>query len=200
MTRSEGLTKDSKAGPVWTGEVRLNEEWLDQPLRWRRPRKIFVCAHGDLFAEAVPDEWIDKVFAVMALAPQHTFQVLTKRARRMREYFTTPYRHGVHELADGSASTRRRACSNPRGHVRSVPKCRRPPEPLPAWQKAQSARDGSFRWPLPNVWLGVSAEDQARAHQRVPDLLATPAAARFVSAEPLLGPDQLPLDAPGGHG
>ena len=91
MTRSEGLTKDSKAGPVWTGEVRLNEEWLDQPLRWRRPRKIFVCAHGDLFAEAVPDEWIDHVFAVMALAPQHTFQVLTKRAGACGSIYE-PYR------------------------------------------------------------------------------------------------------------
>jgi len=76
----------SKAGPVWNGQVRLNEEWLDQPPRWKRPRRIFVCAHGDLFAENVPDEWIDQVFAVMAQAPQHTFQVLTKRAKRMREY------------------------------------------------------------------------------------------------------------------
>ena len=74
-----GLTKDTKAGPVWTGEVRFNEQWLDEPLRWKRPRMIFVCAHGDLFAEGVPDEWIDKTFAVMALAPQHIFQVLTKR-------------------------------------------------------------------------------------------------------------------------
>ena len=61
-----GLTTDTKAGPVWNGQVRLNEEWLDQPLRWSRPRTIFVCAHADLFHEAVPDEWIDQVFAVMA--------------------------------------------------------------------------------------------------------------------------------------
>ena len=63
-----GLTVPSKAGPVWTGEVRFNEQWLTQPLQWKRPRRIFVCAHGDLFHENVPDEWIDKVFAVMALA------------------------------------------------------------------------------------------------------------------------------------
>ena len=62
-----GLTRPSKAGPVWTGEVHVNEAWLLEPLKWRRPRKIFVCAHGDLFHEAVPDEWIDRVFAVMAL-------------------------------------------------------------------------------------------------------------------------------------
>jgi protein gp37 len=61
---------------------------LLDPLRWKRPRKIFVCAHGDLFHESVPDEWIDRVFAVMALAPQHVFQVLTKRPERMREYMS----------------------------------------------------------------------------------------------------------------
>ena len=81
-----GLTQPSKAGPVWTGEVRFNDQWLDQPRRWRRPRMIFVCAHGDLFHEDVPDEWIDKVFFEMHLANHHTFQVLTKRPERAREY------------------------------------------------------------------------------------------------------------------
>jgi len=153
-----GLTRDSKAGPVWNGEVRLNEQWLDQPLRWARPRRIFVCAHGDLFAENVPDEWIDRVFAVMALAPQHTFQVLTKRAHRMREYvFPAP-------SATGTSMQDR------------------------LW-KLYHAMGGQHptAWPLPNVWLGVSAEDQQRADERIPDLLATPAATRFISAEPLLG-------------
>lgn len=156
-----GLTIESKAGPVWNGRVRLNEQWLTQPLRWRRPRKIFVCAHGDLFAENVPDEWIDRVFAVMALAPQHTFQVLTKRAARMRAYLTAidaPAR-----IASGDLS---RA-------VAGFPAC--------------DALAFNATWPLPNVWLGVSAEDQRRADERVPDLLATPAAVRFVSAEPLIG-------------
>ena len=83
-----GLTRETGGRPKWTGEVRCNREWLDQPLRWRRPRMIFVCAHGDLFHESVPDDWIDQVFAVMALAPQHTFQVLTKRADRMHRYMT----------------------------------------------------------------------------------------------------------------
>lgn len=156
-----GLTRSTKAGPVWTGDVRLNEDWLFQPLRWKRPRRIFVCAHGDLFAEGVPAEWIDRVFAVMALSPQHTFQVLTKRAGRMRGY-----------LAAGAW----------RGARENIGDC----------AQAMSAR---FRvagmmaaWPLPNVWLGVSAEDQAHADERIPDLLATPAAKRFASAEPLLGP------------
>ena len=77
------MTIDTKAGPVWNGQVRFNEQWLTQPLQWKRPRMIFVCAHADLFHEAVSDEWIDRVFAVMALAPHHQFQVLTKRSARM---------------------------------------------------------------------------------------------------------------------
>ncbi|MFW2829896.1 phage Gp37/Gp68 family protein [Sphingomonas sp. ID0503] len=139
----EGLTIDTAAGPVWTGEVRVNEPAMLDPIRWKRPRRIFVCAHGDLFHENVLDSTIDRVFAVMGAAPQHTFQVLTKRAERMRAYF------------------------------------------------ARVTADPAANWPLPNVWLGVSAEDQARANERVPQLLATPAARRFVSAEPLLGPINL---------
>lgn len=160
-----GLTVDSKAGPVWNGKVRLNSEWLDQPLRWKRPRRIFVCAHGDLFAENVPDEWIDQAFAVMALAPQHTFQVLTKRAARMRASVSA---------LPGRADAVARAAA-----------CLWPGEDS---DEAYYPVDEAIRSPLPNVWLGVSAEDQRRADERIPDLLATPAAVRFVSAEPLLGP------------
>lgn len=152
-----GLTVPSKAGPVWSGEVRFNDQWLDQPLRWRRPRRIFVCAHGDLFHESVPDAWLDKVFAVMALCPQHNFQVLTKRSARMRQYlnnFTIPLMDGFEQWL-GSALKGR----NPFAH-----------------------------WPLPNVWMGVSVEDQERADERIPDLMATPAAVRWLSCEPLLGP------------
>jgi protein gp37 len=158
----KGLTTASKAGPVWNGQVRLNEEWLDQPLRWKRPRRIFVCAHGDLFHESVPDAWIDKVFAVMALAPQHTFQVLTKRAGRMRDYFAhveQPYRVDQEldlMVANGAS-------------------------------KAKTGQEYEPHWPLANVHLGVSVEDQARADERIPILLDTPASVHWVSAEPLLG-------------
>ena len=160
----EGLTRDSKAGPVWTGEVRFNEQWLDQPLRWKRPRMIFVCAHGDLFHENVPDEWIDRVFAVMVLAPQHNFQVLTKRSARMRDCLNDPaVRDRIETLAFD-------------------------------WLDTNAGRDTAEDWwrteppwPLPNIWLGVSVEDQARADERIPDLLDTPAAVRWISAEPLLG-------------
>jgi protein gp37 len=162
-----GLTEDSAAGPVWNGIVRLNEGMLDQPLRWRRPRRIFVCAHGDLFHEAVPDDWIDRVCAVMALCPQHTFQVLTKRAERMRRYMADEPVHS----APGRAGRYLHAILEARhGNAFSL------------WQ----AQDRLINWPLPNVWLGVSADDQRRADERIPDLLATPAEVHFVSAEPLL--------------
>lgn len=87
-----GLTIDGKAGPVWNGQVRFNIQWLADPLRWKRPRRIFVCAHGDLFYEGVPDWWIDRVFETMGIADYngrgHDFQVLTKRADRMRAYMS----------------------------------------------------------------------------------------------------------------
>ncbi|ADG20356.1 Gp37Gp68 family protein [Paraburkholderia atlantica] len=153
-----GLTRPTAAGPVWTGEVRFNDQWLDQPFRWTQPRMIFVCAHGDLFHESVRDEWIDKVFAVMARARQHTYQVLTKRADRMREYLSHPVRHG-----------RMLAASHEIG-----------------WAGMEWCQ-----WPLPNVWLGVSVEDQKRADERIPALLKCPAAVRWISAEPLLGPIDL---------
>ncbi|TIW27772.1 MAG: phage Gp37/Gp68 family protein [Mesorhizobium sp.] len=88
----EGLTIDTKNGPVWNGRVRLNREWLGQPRQWTKPRMIFVCAHGDLFYEEVPDEWIDWVFVAMALSTQHVFQVLTKRPDRMLRYLNSSKR------------------------------------------------------------------------------------------------------------
>jgi protein gp37 len=155
-----GLTTMTKAGPVWNGTVRFNPGWLLQPISWRKPRNIFVCAHGDLFHEDVPDEWIDKVFAVMAMSPHHTFQVLTKRSARMRSYLqqqTAPGRQWAFVASHGDSPETRAAM-------------------------------GRLGAPLPNVWLGVSTERQKEANERIPDLLATPAAVRFISAEPLLGP------------
>jgi len=181
-----GLTDASRAGPVWNGKVRLNEQWLDQPLRWRAPRRIFVCAHGDLFHEDVPDDWIDRVFAVMALAPQHRFQVLTKRADRMRH-------HMLKLTDDGAADRLADAAGGMFGDEGDV----RVANYINGWSRPSRAPDDNpadgtvVRWPLPNVWLGVSVEDQTRANERIPALLATPAALRFVSAEPLLGPVDL---------
>lgn len=167
-----GLTTASKAGPVWNGQVRFNAEWLTQPLRWKRPRRIFVAAHGDLFHEGVTDDQLDQIFAVMALSPQHTFQVLTKRPERMRDYLT----------AEGAARRIWRAADAIACDLNLSVR-----HPADAYLSAGWERASAEFWPLPNVWLGVSVEDQARADERIPPLLATPAAVRWISAEPLLG-------------
>lgn len=156
-----GTTRKVNGTAVWTGKLAMAPEHiLTEPLTWRAPRRIFVNSMGDLFHEDVPNAWIDKVFAIMALAPQHTFQVLTKRAKRMRDY-----------LARLEVLVSRRR------------------EFLVAYRAAGGSDELWLPpWPLANVWLGVSAERQQEADQRIPELLATPAAVRFVSAEPLLGP------------
>jgi len=178
----EGLALRKKSGPAWTGEVRFVAEHLGDPIRWKRPRRVFVNSMNDLFHEKVSNEQIAAVFGVMASAPQHTFQVLTKRPKRMVEWFkwaesgidsnghpASWYPFGV-ELGKYGIGTneelRQTIASHPRVSDASRYK----------------------RWPLPNVWLGVSTENQATADERVPLLLQTPAAVRFVSAEPLLGP------------
>lgn len=182
-----GLTRPTKAGPVWTGDVRLVDKALTLPLRTRKPTTWFVNSMSDLFHEGVSDAWIDRVFAVMALCPQHTFQVLTKRSARMRAYLNDTETHGrialsaLHLAPAGLNISDSCLIFHP-GH--------------------RPSHYFEGRWPLPNVWLGVSTEDQRRADERVPDLLATPAAVRFVSAEPLLGPiDFLAVEWPGldGH-
>lgn len=171
----KGLTTESKAGPVWNGQVRFNEGMLLDPLRWRRPRMIFVCAHGDLFAENVPDEWVDQVFAVMALAPHHTFQVLTKRPERMRSYLLGFDCDGARRFTISNAAERIASGFRPwKG------------DGATDWDAAVARAITGPNWPLPNVWLGVSVEDQKRADERIPVLLETPAAIRWVSAEPLL--------------
>lgn len=150
----------------FNGVVRCHEDSLLIPMRWKKPRLIFVNSMGDLFHKDVPFEFIDRVFAVMALCPHHTFQVLTKRPERMAEYFdendglSTPFRvWHQKQLLQGS----------PEDH--------------------NNAYDGSSHpWPLPNVWLGTSVEDQTRADERIPHLMKCPAAVRFLSCEPLLGP------------
>jgi protein gp37 len=122
--------------------VTLHRERLDQPLHWRRPRTVFVCSRSDLFHEAVPDEFIAKLFAKIARCPQHTFLLLTKRPARMAELVGFLVRPG---LDLGGAPT----------------------------------------WPLPNVYLGVSVEDQATADERIPELLKCPGN-RWLSIEPML--------------
>ena len=163
-----GLTELGPAGPRWTGRVSCDEGKLLEPLAWRTPARVFVNSMSDLFHEAVPFEFVDRVFAVMALARRHTFQILTKRPARMLEYFTRP----------GVTGNSREVVIN--GAIWSTLGTRR---------GSRIKHGGAWRctWPLPNVWLGVSAEHQAAADERIPLLLQTPAAVRFLSAEPLLG-------------
>ena len=162
-----GLVHGTGADAVWTGDVRFNDEWLAQPLEWRRPRRIFVCAHGDLFHANVPRSWILMVWAVMLCAPWHTFQVLTKRPQRMAEVLADPQFE-----ADVLALARQ---IPPHYHCKPLP---------PAAITPQAVR---------HIQLGTSIEDQPTADERLPHLLGTPHAyLRFISAEPLLGPVVIP--------
>jgi len=128
----------------------MHPERLTEPMKWKKPKKIFVCSMGDLFHEDVTFDFIGEVFWRMAQEEQHTFQVLTKRPARMVAFFN--WLRG--KMDAGLVSLR-----------------------------------SDEEWPLPNVWLGVTAENQEMANERIPLLLECPAApVRFVSCEPLLGP------------
>ena len=134
IARYAGITRRSGDRDVWTGKVVVAEEVMQAPLGWRQPRMIFVNSMSDLFHEALPEEAIRRVWAVMQQASQHTFQILTKRPERMLAF-----------LRSGAVPV------------------------------------------LPQVWLGTSVESQDYA-DRIDILRQVPAAVRFVSFEPLLGP------------
>lgn len=163
-----GLATRKDGQHRWTGVVVLDLPTLEKPLRWRKPRRIFVTSVADPFHPQITDEMLDRLFQVIAACPQHTFQLLTKRPERMRQYFAQFSSCG----------------------------------PRMGWITRNGERPKSYggeaeliipddRWPLPNLWLGVSVEDQAAADERIPHLLTTPAALRFLSCEPLLGPVNL---------
>lgn len=188
--RLEAMGQEKYSGLVnigknhFNGVLKCHEDVLLKPLSWRKPKRIFVNSMSDLFHKEVPFEFIDKVFAVMALCPQHTFQVLTKRPERMAEYFHT-YNGGpafsedqeqqlahyfpavmVEDLCNGGESTTMRQ--------------------LPGWWgRLNKVKDFVIAAP-PNVWLGTSCENQETADERIPHLLRCPAAVRFLSCEPLL--------------
>ena len=135
----------------WNGTVIMRQDQLDLPLKTKKPTVWFVAERSDLFHPAVTDEYLDRIFAVMAMSPQHTFMVLTKRPERMRDYFSG--------WVGGS-----REVKTSRPNIM-----------------------GELRLPFPNLWIGVTAENQEQADKRIPFLLETPAAHRFVSIEPMLG-------------
>lgn len=164
-----GLALATRAGPVWTGRVDFVADRLGDPLHWRKPQRVFVNSMSDLFHEELHDEEIAAIFGVMAMCPRHTFQALTKRSKRMREWFVWVTKDRVPKAWCIGAAFRAMGeepvlFADPTG-------CGDPRE-----------------WPLRNVRLGVSVENQATADERIPDLLATPAAVRWVSYEPALGP------------
>ena len=156
----------------------LDSRKLQQVLDRKKPTKIFWCDMTDMFGAWVPNEWIAACFGVMAATPQHTHQVLTKRAERLPEVFASVFGLESFEATVAREAERHGVTWDARGSTAhlysSVP--------------ADLASRRAWRWPLPNVHLGVSAEDQQRADERIPHLLQCPAAVRFVSAEPLLGP------------
>jgi protein gp37 len=141
-----------KTRPALFSEIQTHPDRLDIPLRWRKPRRIFVCSMGDLFHEDVPDEWIYYVLGVIADAERHTYMLLTKRPERAKKILEDAHNHVCYESTGCPADD---------------------------------------RFPLHNLWLGITAENQEMAAQRIPILLQTPAAARFVSVEPMLGPVDL---------
>jgi protein gp37 len=148
-----GTTKKVDGKTLWTGRINLDEPTLSLPLLTKKPTVWFVNSMSDLFHHDVPHHFISRVFGVMASCPQHTFQVLTKRAERMRWYVQAVY-------------------ESPKDHD---------------WWPSSMWHTRSIE-PLANVWLGASTEDQPRFDERINWLLQTPAAVRFISAEPLLGP------------
>ena len=165
----ETYSKVIYANRGWNGKTHFVESALTKPLHWRKPRKIFVCSMSDLFHESVPFEWIDRVFAVMALCPQHEFKVLTKRAGRMREYFTA-------EIEGLDARTRVAKILGGKARLSTKPDI----------AKHYYAWFNMDLFSLPNVHLGVTVENQDNVG-RIADLVRTPATKRFVSFEPLLG-------------
>lgn len=156
-----GTTESSRRGAVWTGKIGIApDDSFTAPLRRKKPTDYFVNSMSDLFHVSVPFEVIDRVFAVMALTPQHTYKILTKRSDRMREYMNGLWQPRLFPHLE-------------RWQVRPA-----------GYGVMLETKNGV----LPNVWLGVSVEDQIRAVERREDFRNTPAAVKFVSYEPALGP------------
>jgi protein gp37 len=143
----EGLTVLGSDGPRWNGRLKFVEEHLEDPLRWKKPRRIFVNSMSDLFHESLSHKDIERIFNVMRDAPQHIFQVLTKRPQVMKDFII--------------------------------------------WYMRQHCLGNDFYMLFKHIWFGVSVENQKTADERIPILLETPAAIRWISAEPLLGPISL---------
>lgn len=185
----EGLTRKIAGRGQWNGKVKLAPELLTLPFTWVKPRRVFVNSMSDLFHPSVPFEFIADVFAVMSVSTRHTYQILTKRPERMRQFLREylvnyegiNYDQWLDECCPGDDFD---------------PDNISAPNIYPEWKALGIGPGGGYDncgpvFPYENVHLGVSVEDQQTANKRIPDLLECPAAIRFLSCEPLLGPVDL---------
>ena len=181
-----GLTERRGGHTVWTGAIHADAETMAEPFGWKKPRMVFVESMSDLYYSIVERQTIDRIFAVMALNDRHTFQVLTKRPERARSYFRE------REFNDVCVDLVQIQ------HAQPIYQPDKTLDRLVArfnvterWHR-DDGRESDLRlpteWPLKNVWIGTSVEDQKRADERIPQLLYIPAAVRWLSVEPLLGP------------
>lgn len=177
---AEGLTVIRQGRPGWSGAISHCPDTLAKPTRWRKPRRVFVCSGSDMAHESADPAFQLAMFGIMAATPHHTYQVLTKRPKALRDLFDSLERRSekARELFPADS------------------KAWRTHQVLAAASLAQGVArlEPGSHWPLPNVWIGVSAEDQQRYDERWPELAGIPAALRWISAEPLLGPINLRLD------
>lgn len=181
----------------WTRQVELLPDRLDDPLSWRPGTRVFVVSMGDPFHDEVPFDYLARMWGVMAAKPAVTFQVLTKRPGRMLAFFRHVF-FGLENLEDTvfrEAMEHRGVIWDARAPRMGWPRGSRPVDYAHLYPQSPDPKTLHRRlpwvWPLPNVWLGTSVEDQLRADARIPELLQCPAAVRFISAEPLLGPLRL---------
>ena len=176
-----GLTREVNGHHVWTGEVRFNEQWLDQPLRWKSPRDIFVAAHGDIGHEGVTDLMLDRIFAVAMLAHWHRYQILTKRPERLTEYLRS--RKMMMGNIGGMAQ---QAMLEFQAIINGGTKTTFPLRATPYRDEAINR----FYDNTSNIWVGTSVERQQEADERRPHLeaLARMGWNTWVSYGPALGP------------
>ena len=162
MNKRLGTKLPYTHGAMTKVTTRIDPKVLTKPFSWRGSKRVFVCSMTDLFGDWVTDEELDRIFAIMALTPQHTYQILTKRPERMQAYIAQQ----PNDTTLDRATLIRLQCRD--------------------YDKSPVVRPWVSSWPLPNVWLGVTVENQACAWQRIPLLQETPAAVRWLSVEPLL--------------
>lgn len=171
-THYAGTVEVHKGTPVFTGVVNLAPENIQlRPIAWQRPRLIFVNSVSDVFHENVSDDWVDMVMRTAVAAPQHVYQILTKRPARMRAYFERLYGERWDEFLAMRPQVRPGV----------------PEGPKTVADYLMASYGTTDQRMIPNLWLGTTVEDQRRANERIPEILSIPASVLWISMEPLLG-------------